>query len=187
MDALTFVAEIVKALAWPVTTLAIVAILRRPLAQLIPLLQRFKYKDFEFEFGRKIAEAKAEVALALPDTATAKALPSAQESRLVQLAEISPRAAVLEAFTSVEIAAISAAHRLGMAKGFPQTLTFRALQFLEEGGRMDPALVTLLRDLRALRNQAAHAPEFALTTDAAIQYVQLSQTAIDKLSSIIGA
>lgn len=187
MDALTFISEIVKALSWPLTTLAIVAILRRPLAQLIPLLQRFKYKDFEFEFGRKIEEAKADAALALPESVTPKALPSPQEERLVQLAEISPRAAVLEAFTSVEIEAISAAHRLGMTKSFPRTLTFRALKFLEENGRIDPALVTLLRDLRGLRNQAAHAPEFALTSDAAIQYVHLSQTAIDKLRAITGA
>ena len=187
MDVLTFTTELIKALAWPVTTLVIVVILRRPLAQLIPLLHRFKYKDFEFEFGKKIEEAKADAAIVLGDAVTPKALPSPQESRLVQLAEISPRAAVLEAFTSVEIEAISAAHRLGMAKAFPQTLTFRAMKFLEESGRMDPALVELLRHLRTLRNQAAHAPEFALTTDAAIQYIQLAHAAIEKLRAITGA
>jgi hypothetical protein len=187
MDKLTFITELVKAMAWPITTLALVLTLRRPLLNLVSLLHRFKYKDFEFEFARKVEAAKAEAATVLGDAVRPETLPTLHESRLVQLAEISPRAAVLEAFTSVEIEAISAAHRLSMVKTFPPTLTFRAMKFLEDSGRMDPALIDLLRHLRALRNQAAHAPEFALTTDAAVQYIQLAQAAIEKLRAIDGA
>lgn len=187
MNTLSFIAEIVKALAWPVTTLAIVAILRRPLGQLIPLLQRFKYKDFEFEFGRKIEEAKQGALSLLPEPSALPTLPSPEESRLLQLAEISPRAAVLEAFAAVEIEAVYTANRLGVVKGMPQNLTSRTVRFLEESGRLDPGLVGLLGDLRSLRNQAAHAPEFALTPTAAIQYVHLSQAAVEKLRAITGS
>jgi len=184
MDILTFVAEIVKALAWPLATIVIVTIFRRPLTQLLPLLRRVKYGDLEAEFERKIEEAKSEAAAVLPEVTRKALAPSADETRLIQLSEISPRAAVLEAFTGVELAAISAARKLGMPKAFPRTLTYRALTFLEESGKVDHQLVTLLRDLRGLRNQAAHAPEFGLTTDAALQYVQIAEAVIGRLNQI---
>jgi hypothetical protein len=187
MDTLTFISELTKALVWPVTLVVLVLLTRGHLARLLALLQRFKYKDFEFDFGRQIEVAKADAAEALGEAPRQQGEPSPAESRLVRLAEISPRAAVLEAYTAVEIEAMDAARRIGMPGEFPQTLTFRALKYLENSGYLDDALVSLLRDLRGLRNQAAHSPEYALTIRSALEYIQLSQGAIERLRSLTSA
>lgn len=180
MDSRTLIAELVGALVWPVTTIVVVLLLRRQLSRLASLLQRFKYKDFQFDFGRQVEEAKEEAAGALGEVSYLADQGAPEASRLTRLAEISPRAAVLEAFTTVEIEVLDAAHRLGLQKGFP-TLTYRALQYLEDSGLLDDSLVSVLRDLRGLRNQAAHSPEFALTRRDALEYIQLSLASLSRL------
>jgi hypothetical protein len=62
MDALTFVSTMVSALAWPSVAIVVIMILRKPMAELLPLLRRLKYKDLEFKFGERIAEVQADVA-----------------------------------------------------------------------------------------------------------------------------
>jgi len=61
MDALTFISELIKAVAWPVTAIALVVLLRKPIVELIPLLRRLKYKELELEFAQEVSELKAEV------------------------------------------------------------------------------------------------------------------------------
>lgn len=63
VDPLTFVAELVQALAWPMTVLGIVAVLRRPLLALVPLLTRLRFEDLGFDVStRRPAEAGPEAA-----------------------------------------------------------------------------------------------------------------------------
>ncbi|MER3513447.1 MAG: hypothetical protein C4310_02805 [Chloroflexota bacterium] len=66
MDWLTFVTELIKALAWPITILIIIIVLRKPLANLIPTLQRLRYRDLEIEFGRSVQELASEAKKELP-------------------------------------------------------------------------------------------------------------------------
>lgn len=169
MDILSFIASIVRSLAWPLFLLVLVLFLRKPLKDLIPLLQRLKYKDLELEFGRRVEEVRAEVARELPQTAH-RILPGPEISAITKLAEISPRSAVLEAWLNVEHAALEAANRLGADLGASQT--YQAIRFLERSDKLDRSLVSLMRDLRGLRNEAAHAPEFALGKAAALQYAE---------------
>lgn len=53
MDCNTFIAEVIKALAWPGTILVIAFLLRKPLAALLPTLLRLRYRDLELDFGQK--------------------------------------------------------------------------------------------------------------------------------------
>jgi hypothetical protein len=175
MDPVTFVAELVKALAWPASVVTIVLILRRPLAGLIPLLHKLKYKDLELEFGRGVEEVKAEVLAELPTSPTPKALSAGASAVLVKLAEMSPRAAVTEAWRQVEGALIEAAKRKGVDLPPRQVaLPIYVLRALQAKGALDPGKVAIFNDLRALRNSAAHAPEFALSQESALEYAALA-------------
>jgi len=109
MDTTTFIVELIKALAWPAVIVGLILFLRKPLRDLIPLLIRLKYKDFEIEFGKKIEEAKAEAAVELSKEAAVKALPPQPDEKLAKLAEVSPRAAVLEAWRQTEHELVRAA------------------------------------------------------------------------------
>jgi uncharacterized protein YutE (UPF0331/DUF86 family) len=185
LDWLTFIVELIKTLAWPLTVLAILILLRKPLIGLIPLLQRIKYKDFELEFGRQVREVRAEANEELPPPQKPKAMIPQAPDPILELARVSPRAAVTEAWRQVEAAALDAAQRNNVPLQYREAVSpVRVIRALEKAEVVDPAPMAIFHDLRALRNQAAHAPEFALSTEAVIEYVELARRLIEYLSSV---
>ena len=197
MDWLTFIAEVVKALAWPATVVVGIALLRRSLLQLIPGLRRLKYKDLELEFERKLEAAKAEVAEALPaPPPVPPALPQPETAALPQptsttvldlpamvetverIAAASPRAAIAEAWRYVEIAIERALRRRQLSR--PRSP--RELRKLLDGqGLLQDRMGALLDDLRGMRNQAVHAVEMELTPGQAVEYALLAAVLITML------
>ena len=175
MDWLQFVASIVGSLAWPGVVLAAVILLRRPLAALLPLLRRLKYKDLEVEFDREVRELREEAAAALPPLP--RAVPSAipEENALLELASVSPRAAVVEAWLLVESAARRAIERRGMRPEAERALSGPQLtRTLMHAEVLDNATRAVFDRLRMLRNQAVHAQDFAVGEASAREYVELS-------------
>jgi hypothetical protein len=175
MDPLSFIAELVKALAWPGAVVLLVTMLRKPLSDLIPLLQRLKYKDLELEFGKVIEEVKEEVQAQLPPVPATKALTTGASAVLVKLAEMSPRAAIIEAWREVEDSLLDAAKRKGLDLPPRQvTLPVYVIRLMHAKGLVDSDKLTIVNDLRMLRNSAAHAPDFALSKDSALEYAELA-------------
>jgi uncharacterized protein YutE (UPF0331/DUF86 family) len=171
MDTLTFTAEMTKALAWPLTIILALLLLRRPLADLIPLLQRLRYKDLELDFGKRVQELASEIKKELPGGRQAGGAQQRGRNRLADLAHASPRAAVLEAWLEVEEAAIAAAkrHQLKLSdreRRSPSTLE----QALVDSQILDENKRGIFSRLRNLRNAAAHASDFDLDSGSAIIY-----------------
>jgi hypothetical protein len=169
MNLLGFFASTIGSLAWPAAVFGLVLMLRKPIRDLIPALQKLKYKELELDFDRDVAEIRAEVDQELPP-GSQSALPAPDTSIVAKLAQVSPRAAVQEAWREVEQAALDAARQLGGDRFRNKSLTFEAIRLLERAERVDRGVISLLRDLRGLRNQAVHAPEFALSNSAALEY-----------------
>jgi hypothetical protein len=182
MDWLQFFSSIVDALAWPTAVVILVYFLRKPVTELVPLLQKMKYKDFEMEFGRKLAEAREEMALERPSESEDTISP--QEERIIELARVSPRAAVTEAWRWVELATLEAARNLLGNEFKNKTATFQAIRKLERDDRMDAGAVALMRELRGLRNDAVHSPEFALSIESALEYVETARQLVGYLKTI---
>jgi hypothetical protein len=182
MDRLTFSAELVKALAWPVTVLLIFAVLRTPLLRLIPLLERLKYRELEVDFGRRLEEvASAAAALSTATVSGAATLPASSD--LLRLVESSPRAAILEAWIRLEAAAIAAARRQHV--DIPPSLLrspHQLVQVLEETGVIDARQAAVFHELRGLRNSAAHASSFTPSPSAAQEYLRLAHALEHSLS-----
>lgn len=182
MDWLQFISSIVDALAWPIAVVILVYFLRKPVKELVPLLQKMKYKDFEMEFGRKLAEAREEIALERPSKSEESISP--QEERIIELARVSPRAAVTEAWRWVELATLDAASNLLGNEFKNKTATFQAIRKLERDDRMDHGAVALMRELRGLRNDAVHSPEFALSIESALEYIETARQLVGYLKTI---
>jgi hypothetical protein len=183
MNALSFIAELVKALAWPVLVGVLAFALRKPLSELIPNLTRVKYKDLELEFRQNMAATKAELQEALPSVTKAFTPRTTATDPLVTLAEHSPPDAIMKAWEEVEIAALRAAARRGLFSPGARTDTTRVIRALEKAEMIDPRQADVLQDLRGLRNLAAHSSDFALSTDDALNYIQLTRRMIDYLDS----
>ena len=66
MTRLEFIAAVIDSLAWPAVVIMTVVLLRRPLAGLLPLLRRVKYKELEVEFAQEVKELRQEAEAALP-------------------------------------------------------------------------------------------------------------------------
>jgi hypothetical protein len=175
MDILTFFSKLIDALAWPATVICLILLLRYPLAHLLPLLSSLKYKDLELQFGSRLKQISD---VNLPQEGRRQRLPL-ESQRANRLAELSPRAAVLESWVGIELAALNAARFLLQDEMRSKTLSYQAIRALEHSGRLAPTAVSMLHDLRALRNQAAHAPDFAISTDSAIEFAD----AADKLTA----
>jgi len=54
MDTITFLSEIAKTLVWPLTIVAVILILRKPIRILILSIRRFQYADLAIEFSRQV-------------------------------------------------------------------------------------------------------------------------------------
>lgn len=174
MDTLTFVSSLTEALAWPVAAVVLVLFLRREIGLMLPLLKRIKAGPLEAEFERELKELRTTTDAELPKVAPSAETQS-EATLLVKLAELNPRSAVLEAWQRVETAArrVPTRRALNLTPAQEQSPVAVA-RALSAKGLISTEEYTLFHDLRALRNQAAHAHDFSPTGEAALNYVALS-------------
>lgn len=185
MDWLTFISKLVGDLAWPLVLGIVVFRLRRPIEDAIRLVSKVKVSGVEVEFNKKLEAAKEE-AESLPKPAILIEDKSrSTDDHIARLAQVSPRAAVLEAWRFVEVAALECAKRLyGDTKFRNKTMTFAAIGLLERYENFPENVAALMKRLRSLRNEAAHASEFALTTESALDYTRLASQLVENLNAI---
>ncbi len=181
MDGLTFAADVVKAVAWPVSVFASVLLLRKPLANLLPQTRSVKYGEFQVEFGRAIGELHDKAATELPAPAPKAPEPSL-EDRLVDLLAVSPNAAVLAAWREVERAALQLAGTQGLHVDSNTDTPYKSVQqLLADSDLVEPSKIKIFDDLRRLRNKVAHAPGMQVSTDNALEFIEVALALIHYL------
>lgn len=173
--------SLIVGIAWPVTVFAIAYLFRNVLRGLFIRVSQLKYKDVEANFASVLAEAEAKVAEV--DTGKFK-ISSLREvgsklPSLRRIAEVSPRAAIMEAWILIE----DAAGRSGFVQGAgtPRINTALFVEELVRTGKLPAASLVLYEQLRKLRNQAAHLPDFSISPNEADRYLELAA----KLSEMI--
>lgn len=175
MDVLTFIANIIASLAWPITVITIFIILRRPLFSLFPLVQRLRFQGLELDFSRQIHAIAAEAQNQLPPARKTDERGQPLRAHWIELAQLSPRAVVLEAWLELEKAAVQAARKRNPNLRSIELRSPLILgEALEEVGVLQDSTAGIYHQLRNLRNAAAHASEFAFTPDSAIEYADLA-------------
>jgi hypothetical protein len=188
MDCLTFIAAIVGSLvkiAWPAAVFGSVWIFRDKIQGLLPLL-RLKYKDFDVSF--RFDEAEKEAAK-LPAIENQAAPPTPEEtSRFERTADVSPRAAILEARTEIEAFLRDTLEDTPLATS---TSSSRPLGFtqmvriLRNNNIIDHSTSALLDDLRVIGNKAAHDTAAVFTKDDALKFRDLAGKATNQLAATI--
>lgn len=177
MDGYQFLSSIVSSLvslAWPAAVFGSVYLFREKLKELLPLL-RMKYKDFDVSF--RLEQAEKEAAMR-PVPADAAPEPTPEEAdKFEQIAEVSPRAAILEARTDVEEGLRSLAKTSNLLTSRVQSF-LGLTRLLRSRGVIDPAISSLLDDLRVLGNNAAHNSETEFSKEDAMRYRTLANQAM---------
>jgi hypothetical protein len=185
MSVLEFISSILSALAWPVAIVIIVIVLRRPLRHLLSRLETLRGPGVEATFQRQLEEAREEAVAAAASLPVGQRRDANQQERLeysdlLQLADLSPRAAILDAWLRLEFALTEAAKRADVP------LTERRgilglIEELEKRGIIAPELRSPLRRLRNLRNVAVHAIDFDVPKDSVIDYIDTANFIIRSL------
>jgi hypothetical protein len=187
MGILEFISSILSALAWPIAVIFIVIILRRPLRHLLLRLETLRGPGVEATFERQIEEAKDEVASAVAGSPQVQRSEESRQERLevddlLQLADVSPRAAILEAWLRVESALAEAAAKLDLPPNMRRgTLLF--IETLERQGVMSPEVGRAIRRLRNLRNVVVHTPTLDISRESIIDYVETAEFIVRSLRS----
>jgi hypothetical protein len=162
MDWLTFIAQLISALAWPVTLIVIILVLRRPLTELFPLVRRLRFQGIELDFSREIQALVYEARGQLPRVHSVLNAEGPLRTQCIELAQVSPRTVVLESWIQLEKAAIDASRRHGLKLKSAELHSPLILgQALEESSFLEGNTPMIYHQLRNLRNAAAHASEFA--------------------------
>lgn len=174
MDWLTFVSKLIEVTAWPIASVLLVLLLRKEIRSLLPYVKKLKAGPVEAEFEREVEELQKETGakaapIPLPEGLTA------ERQILFQLVQVNPRSAILEAWRGIEEAAVRLVQEKGLYVSERDARSaFAVIRAIGSASLLSPEDFALYHDLRALRNQAAHATEFAPTTDAALSYIGLA-------------
>lgn len=169
MNFLEFLASAIDSLAWPILVGSIIYILRNPVGKLLDRVSRFKYKDLEAEFRERLEDIRPE------DEEITETEPVDATNRetvfLSELAQVSPRAAIMEAWIKVEMATQNYLESAGLEKKY----SYQGLRRLPSNV-LNPIehILTQYQELRLLRNKAAHASDFDLDSSSAREFIRIS-------------
>ena len=173
--------ELVKALAWPVAVIWIAYIFRAEVRQLLGRVSSFKYKDVEASFEKSLSKAENSAKNIAKPQVSESETDLSQKEQLLRIADVSPRAAVVEAWTLIETAAMKSGLSTGTA--IKRTNPKMILDHLSASGKFSPDSLELINQLRQIRNKASHLPDFAVTQSEAERYLDLAV----KSAAVIGA
>jgi hypothetical protein len=125
-----------------------------------------RYKDLNVVFERGIEGAKK----AVPG---AKKLEPFKFHYFESIAELSPRAALLEAWQDFEVEAMSIADAHGLIERGQQVQMSKLFHLLQEDGLITKEEEEALIKLRTVRNEVVHAREVDLSKGQVAEYANL--------------
>lgn len=181
MSWMEFTLGLLDKLAWPLIVVFIILSLRKPIADLIPLAKRMKYKDFELEFGQELR--------AVTRTAAGEAFPELTQdkrARLIASADELPNATVLEAWSALADSARQLIQSRHQELVLDSSTPYKQLEnILLSEALIDIKKGKLFSELRQLRNRVAHARGFEVGRAEALQYTELCFRLVDHLDGLL--
>ncbi len=178
MDTYTFITQLSLAWAWPIATVTIAFLLRTEVGNLLQNIKQLKHKDTEINFGREVSEAKA---LANEEK---DLRPTENDIKTYknELATLSPRGAIIEAWLNVEegLKDFAKRHHIEVSKKEPfsiDRLMWHNIEYRDLGS----GTIEMLSKLRKIRNEAVHLKDSNISADDAKEYVALANRIIRRI------
>ena len=189
MTVFQFIASIVGSVAWPITVLVIILLLRKHLIRLLSKLTSLKYGDLEAKFDSGLDRAESDL-LSLPPVAREtidrdrSATDHILKLQVISATKLPPHLEIIEAWRAVERELRNYAESRGIraASTTPLLLLLRVLSNKEY---LNPILISLINELRTLRNFASHAAESdQITPEQARRYLETTAQVIQQLHAL---
>jgi len=200
MDILTFISKLIESLAWPVCALIIAILFRNQLSDLLSRIVKGKIPGGEFEFSdsakNKLQTAETEISPPPIDELDSESSDSENDmDTAYALLETSARAAISDGWRQLYFAAFerivdyegsssdiseSSASAFQFDENRPIPAA-RMTAYLRNHNILQPDMIALFDELRALRNQSIHSKEFDISDLEAKNYLILTELLIGKL------
>lgn len=184
MDVLSFISGMIESLAWPVSIIIIIMILKKPIDQLMLGIHRLKYQDLEIDFNKRLDEIDSKIETENNKEPKKELKQNNNELEQIEtIAEISPNSAILLAWSIVEKELQSIVMRLEISSDYPRNSPMKNINTLREMKLIDNQTVDGLNELRRIRNNAAHAQlnMRTISSDEALRYYEI----VLKITSIL--
>ena len=171
MDRFTLASNLIESLAWPlavtVMVIFLVIFLKKPITQLIARVTKLSYKDAAIDLAP------------LHQLGDEKVAPKEIDDRTDDAIQNDPRAAVIEAWLRLEWEAKKVLQNLEISG--ESSSPMGVIRILGKHSLLRGNLYELFKELRRVRNLAAHELNLVIGRDDARQYVELTEQAIARL------
>jgi len=173
MDSKSFIIHLLDIAIWPVTIFILIMMFRKYLVELIPLLKKLKYKDLELDFGQKMQKLKKDAEDSFTNNSEEKY--TKEKEHLHSLSEISPCAAIMESWKEVEVSTLKLIMKHKPDVKIDSSTPYRHMQTIFEKDKLiEMKMIKVFGDLRTIRNRAAHAINYEINTEKAVEYVDVA-------------
>lgn len=164
---------VVDKMIWPATVIAVVAILRGSLSQLIPTLKKLKYKELEVEFEREANHIRAEVERDIPEIEHTEIKEKLKDTGIrFSLERVSPVEQVIRSWYEVE----RRLYELAIPSAGMKVPTIRAmLENMMTEKLIEESTANVILSLAALRNKVVHADPDTITEEVSDAFFESSQ------------
>ncbi|WP_157089062.1 hypothetical protein [Novosphingobium capsulatum] len=182
MGWMEFVSSLVGSLAWPVAAVIIAAIFHKQIAGLLAKIRKLNWGEASVELAEqldkvedkaRVAEAEAEIP-ALPEP-----IPVVPDDRFQSLLTISPSAAILDAWKPVE-RRLTDLGKQHYGNELKYSVSHKVAERLAADGHLMSSVVSMVGDMRKIRNEAAHIKEVSVTD--ALRFQELATQVMSLLS-----
>jgi hypothetical protein len=183
MYTLTFIAELVKSLAWPITVLIVIWIVIKNSDALRGLVQSIRVKDLEIVLRQdfeKARDAGEQVKAELID-GQQPIVEKGKESAVLRLAAIDTGVAILRSWQRLEGKVVQLIQHNGLMRF---TVPDKFVQRLEKLGKLTETEASLYQRLRRIRNEVVHSGGRAPTVAEVVEYDELVDLLVSKLEVI---
>lgn len=183
---LNFIVQMTNALAWPVFVLLVMLVFRKQLVTAAQQLRSIRFPDgTEAKFGAQLKtaeETSKDLEPASPEIASAN---DERLKKLLEMAEFSPTGAIVEAWKDVEFSARNYAEASEIPMKSNKDRPYFSLQkILEQNELLPKAEIQTFRQLRMLRNRAAHSTDAEINAGQAAAYVRVSDRLVDAINEL---
>lgn len=176
MDGETIV-QLISAIAWPFTAIIIAFMFRQEIRKTANRLSTLSYGEMKAEFEKDLNKLERDVKELPVKETSAKAEQPENDTetldsyeRLSRIADISPRAAIMEAWRDIEVTTKQVTDAYGISTD-SQIAGVKAIRELVHQHLLPESVVSVYEQMRRLRSRAAHSADFTITTDEAKRYI----------------
>ncbi len=189
MSSLQFLASLVGSLAWPVVVLVIVVLFRSTIRSVLTgQVKRWRagLSGVEVEYWELTADRARDQLPPDAEKRAAETLGGGLSGELAPVAEVAPRAAVLEAFGRIE----QELRRITKSFEAPEKLERMGARQLavvaHQHGQISDESLNAINGLTVLRNLAAHGQASDLDPGRALEFVHLADAILFALAQRVG-